>query len=168
MIPLMPSPGRPKTTVTPQSIRRSATTSAAVRSMFEISEREELQGERHLLLPLENPGDAADEFFPERPMSPFIERDFAGVRAVAFEIHGEACGDMLVAECDVYLVVVFERAVVQVGRADHRPEVVDEQRLDVRHAALVFEHLDAALEDAAVHATARQPHPPLIGVASRH
>src|SRR6185369_13698572 len=33
MIPLMPSPGSPKITCTPQSIRRSASTSAAVRAI---------------------------------------------------------------------------------------------------------------------------------------
>jgi hypothetical protein len=53
MIPLMPSPGSEDTTRTPQSIRRSASTSAVVRSMS--------------LLPFENPGDRADELFPERP-----------------------------------------------------------------------------------------------------
>ena len=73
-----------------------------------------------------------------------------------------------VADRDVDLVVVLERTVVEIGRADHRPEIVDEQRLHVRHARLVFEDAHARLEQLAVHAPARQPNPALIGLRARH
>src|SRR5438477_1109296 len=102
----MPSPGRPKTTVTPQSIRRSANTSAAVRAM--VCSRVVVAGFSRprsaygghllfrrdckagawgfLLLTLEDPRDRADELLPHRPSSPIRQRDFAALREIRSEI----------------------------------------------------------------------------------
>src|SRR6476620_1669555 len=111
MMPLMPSPGSPKITRTPQSISRSASTSAVLRAMTHL-----------LLLPFQDPGHRADEFFPHRPPLPRVELDLAAARHVALEVASDPCGHVAVAYRDVHLVVVLEGAIVEVGRADYRPQ----------------------------------------------
>jgi hypothetical protein len=42
------------------------------------------------LLPFENPGDRADELFPERPAPPGFQRDFAAVQQVCVDVFRQA------------------------------------------------------------------------------
>ena len=97
-----------------------------------------------------------------------VERDFAALVEVGEKSAGDSRGDGLVADREIDLVVVLEGSIVDVGRADHCPQVVDEQCLDMGHAAAVLENSHAALEQPAVHPAAGQTHPPLVGVRARH
>ena len=90
------------------------------------------------------------ELFPQRPPLPVRRSVISRLRArSASKSRVRRAVDGLVADRDVHLVVVLERSVVEVRRADHRPQVVDEQRLDVRHAGVVLEDPHAGLRAAA-------------------
>src|SRR4051794_30580078 len=91
--PLMPSPGKPKTTRTLQSIRRSISSSAAVCPIGCPYADCSCKHRAALLLTLEDPGDRADEFFPQRTTLPSLERDFERVLAVTVEVALEARGE---------------------------------------------------------------------------
>ena len=54
-------------------------------------------------------------------------------REVALVVLEQPRRDLRIAHADVDLVVVLERPVVDVGRAEHRPQLVDDQHLRVRH-----------------------------------
>ena len=54
-----------------------------------------------------------------------------------------------VVEADVGLFIVGERAIVEVRRADRRPELVDDHRLVVQHRPVVLQDLDAGRQQAA-------------------
>src|SRR4051794_18188208 len=112
MMPLIPSPGRPKTIFTPQSINRSTSTSAVVMAMGRLSVRFYPAS----LLPLENPRDRADELFPQRPVLPAFSRDLAASTQIGLQIRADPRDGLRIPERHVHLVVVLERAVVEVGR----------------------------------------------------
>src|SRR5256885_1529380 len=167
MMPLMPSPGRPNTTRTPQSINRSTSTSAVVCAIGVSPLHTLVQGAR-LLLTLEDPRDRSDELLPHRAAPPRVEPDLAAARDVRVQIAADPRGEPAVADREVHFVVVLERPIVEVRRADDRPQIVDEERLHVGHAGLVLEDAHAGLEHLAVHPAAGEPHPLLIGVAPGH
>src|SRR3954468_12900324 len=118
MMPLIPSPGRPNTTRTPQSIRRSTRMSAVELGIATYGAR---STPVRSLLPFEDPRDRPDELFPQRSPAPRLQLDFTSARHVVGEVAHDAPGNPPVAEGDVHFVVVLERSIVQVGRADHRP-----------------------------------------------
>src|SRR6185295_7934332 len=109
-----------------------------------------------LLLALQNPGARAYRFLPKRPPRPLGAIDRVAARHVRLEVGADARGDGLAVKRDVHLVVVLERSVVEVGRADHGPEIVDEQRLHVRHPRRVLEDAHAGVEHLPVHPPASQ------------
>src|ERR1051326_116375 len=169
MIPLIPSPGSPKTTRTPHSSRRSTSTSAVVRAIWQFSNRSTVQGKiQTLLLTLENPGERSDELFEERPPVPAVAGDLAAPGEVALDVFCNPGNDIPVPDRDVYLVVVLERPIVEIRRAHHGPEIVHEQRLDVRHPAAVLVDADAGADEAPVQPAAREANPSLIRLGTRH
>src|ERR1051326_4135796 len=158
MMPLMPSPGRPNTTRTPQSIKRSTSRSAVVCAIGCSPLHTLVQGAR-LLLTLEDPRDRSDELLPHRAAPPRVEPDLAAARDVRIQIAAHPCGEPFVADREIHLVVVLERAIVEVRRADDRPEIVDDERLHVRHPGLVLEDAHPRLEHLPVHPAAGGAHP---------
>src|SRR6476646_1760042 len=141
MMPLIPSPGRPNTTRTPQSISRSTRMSAVVVGMRTYGAR---STPVQSLLPFEDPRDRPDELLPQRPPAPRRALDLTRARHVRGQVAHDARGHLRVAEGDVDFVVVLEGSIVEVGGADHGPEIVDDQRLQVRHARVVLENPEAA------------------------
>src|SRR5690348_10074406 len=120
------------------------------------------------LLALENPRHRADQLLPQRAAAPSLERFLVTVGKVVIEIPADASGKAAIAGREVHLIVMLERPVVDVGGADNGPDLVDEERLHVRHTAVVLVDVQPRFEQLAVHAPARQPHPFLIGQPSRN
>src|SRR6476469_2050929 len=147
MLPLIPSPGRPNTTRTPQSISRSTRMSAVVVGMGAYGAR---STPGHSLLPFEDPRDRPDELLPRRSPVPRRSLDLTRARHVRGQVAHDARGHSRVAEGDVHFVVVLEGSIVRVGGTDHGPEIVDDQRLQVRHPRLVLEDPDATAEQLSV------------------
>src|SRR5262245_35965537 len=158
MKPLMPSPGRPKTTVTPQSIRRSTSTSDVVRAI----KRKAASATPALLLALEDPGDGADELFPQRPGLPSFRHDLAAAAEIRLEVNHEPLRNVGVADGEVDFVVVFERSIVEVRRADDGPEVVHDEGFGVGHAGFVLEDADSGAKQGSIEPPAREANPLLI------
>ena len=96
-----------------------------------------------------------------------VERDLVAVREIALVVGEQPRGHVAIAHRDVDFVVVLERSVVHVRRAEHRPDAVDDQDLGVHHRAAVFEDADAGLEQRPPHAAAGEPHPALVGAPAR-
>ena len=72
-------------------------------------------------------------------------------------------GEIAAAHGDVQLVVELERAVVEVGGAEHAPDAVDHQHLRVHHRRLVLVDLDALLQETFVGVPRRVLHRHRIG-----
>src|ERR1051326_2751518 len=81
------------------------------------------------LLPFENPDERADDLLPERTAAPHLERDLAARFQIPIVILTDAFVHDGVAHGDVHLVVVLERAGVDVRRPDDGPQVVHDQDL---------------------------------------
>ena len=71
-----------------------------------------------------------------------------------------------VAHDHVDLVVVLERAVVEVGRPDGRPQPVHFQALHVRHPGLILVDPHARFQELPVHPPAGESNPALIGLGA--
>src|SRR4051794_4942551 len=91
-----------------------------------------------------------DELLLHRPSRPLVVGDAVAFREVVVEVFLQACRQVSGARCGVDLVVQAERAVVEVGAAEHAPRRVDDQHLGVVHRREVFVDLNAALEQVAV------------------
>src|SRR2546430_8549645 len=81
-----------------------------------------------------------------RPRLPLLEAHLAGVLHVVEEGVAQFLGELAAGEADGDLVVALERAVVEVRRADARPDAVDDDHLLMQQRVLVLVNLDRSEE----------------------
>src|SRR5687768_12073372 len=102
---------------------------------------------RASLMPLDHPPQRLHQLFRDRPATPFFKSDLLALREVALEILAQPVRQRGALSRQVYLIIQAERAVVEVGRADDAPDLIDDQDLRVVHCRSVFRDLDAAFEE---------------------
>src|SRR3954447_7728512 len=86
---------------------------------------------------------------PKRPLLPLVEMPLDGEAAIRLEGRGELRGERWIEDAHADLVVELERAVVEVRRADARPDTVDDHDLLMDQRALKLPDLYAALQQRA-------------------
>src|SRR6185312_15108600 len=104
----------------------------------------------------------------ERSMLPFVERNAAALVDVVGHITLQLTGEVGIANGEVDLIVDAEGAVVEVGGADHGPEVIYTEYLGMDHGGLVLVDFSACLQKWAIGPTACAAGEEMIAFAAGH
>ena len=88
----------------------------------------------------------------------------SGQTEIADEVLLDPRGECGIAHADVHFVVHLERAVVEVGRSEHRKRAVDDHRLRMHHRRLILVELDAEVHQPLVVLAAGVLHRQGVGV----
>src|SRR5687768_5682238 len=89
-------------------------------------------------LALEQAGKRRDRALSERTTAPFLERERPARGEVRLKVGFQLRRELALQDGYVDFVVQPERAIVEVGRADHAPGVIDDEDLGVHHRRLVL------------------------------
>ena len=108
-------------------------------------------------------GNTIDQLVPKRAVRPFVEVALFGVAKVISECGAQLLRDVPIENGHRHLVVQLKRAVVEVRRADARPDSVDHDRLLMEQRPLVLVDLDAAAEQSPEVMMAGMLHDRIVG-----